>query len=132
MRRIVIFTAVLFLAACTRETPVAQTENVEDAGGGGAAGEVVVRSFQVTPEQARRGEAVVANVELAAPQPSRELTVSWYKPDGWLLGYGTQSATPARITFSPPDNQLTEAGEYRAALRSGPMILAEDLFTIAE
>lgn len=132
MRRIIILTAVLLLAACTKEAPVAQTENEEGAGGGGAAGEVVVRSFQVTPEQARRGESVVANVELAAPQPSRELTVSWYKPDGWLLGYGTQAATPARITFTPPEDGLTQAGEYRAALRTGPMILAEDLFTISE
>jgi hypothetical protein len=126
------------LAACAKEKPAAppatQTVAIE-----GFAEEPAkpptprlptATKFEITPQTVRRGQAATVTVAARDLRPGSELTLSWFKPDGWNLT--DQMVSGASGTLEAPVAQMTQAGLYRVELRSGHIHLGEATLTVTE
>lgn len=62
--------------------------------------------------------------------PGGGLSVDWYGPGGWLVAYEIRDAAAASLSIPAPVGRFDEPGRYRAVLRSGRTMLAEDAVVV--
>lgn len=123
----------LSLAACSRdaELPARTLTTIVISGPEEEVKKPIdVRSFAVHPESLRQGQPAAAKIELEVPRPSQQLSVDWYGPGGWLVAYEIRDAAAASLGIPAPVGRFDEPGRYRAVLRSGRTMLAEDAVVV--
>ena len=130
--RVILIILVVLLPACSQpEAPIAQTTTYLISGPETPKKPISVREFEVIPEVARLGQQVTARTVLQAEDKGRKVSVNWYGPDGWLIGYHVFDTAQPQTSTKAPFDSFDENGRYRAVLRSGGKVLAEEEFTIA-
>lgn len=133
MKRIVIATAAVLLMACSpgsEQAAATQTSVIIYGGEQNVRKPVTVRNFGIDTETVRRGQPARLRVELDAARPAQQVSVDWFGPDGWLVTYQSRPASEARFELPVPMQSLDQPGQYRAVLRSGGTVLAEDSLTV--
>lgn len=123
---------ILLLASCTPDEEEVPTQTTAVAAQAGDAEEepLSVQRFEVTPEAVQSGQPVTASADLGSAKPGRELTLEWFGPDGWVVSRAVHDASQARVTFTTPATLFDKPGRYRAVLRSGTRLVAEDMVTV--
>ena len=133
MKRTVIAITAALLMACSpgsEQAAATQTSVVIYGGEENVRQPVAVRSFAVDAETVRRGQPARVRVELDAARPAQQVSVDWFGPDGWLVTSQSRPASEARFELPVPMQSLDQPGQYRAVLRSGGTVLAEDSITV--
>lgn len=126
------------LAACAKEQPAAppatQTVAIEGFSEEPAkptrAKLPTATKFEIAPQTVRRGQTATVTVAAQDLRPGSDLTLSWFKPDGWNLTDQMVGGASGRL--EAPVAQMTQAGTYRVELRSGTIHLGEATLTVTE